>query len=121
MDRYSKLTHHVIVAVIALVTALIIVGASQAAEIDTRTEQLPATALLVDTNDAAAGGCQDVATAVGDDIHSTSSPLAVGTAPPTLSDQPAPPSDCYIVLHCTYELWEGVWVFVCRVVATDCP
>lgn len=103
--RYLKLTYYAVVAVIALVTALIIVGTSQAAEIDARTEPPPAA--LTNANDAAAGGCESVAATVGDDIHSTKSPFAV-TVAPSLSDQPAPASDCYVVLHCIHEPREGV-------------
>lgn len=101
-------------------TALVIVGASQAAEIDARTEPPSPTAAPINANDAAAGGCESVAATVGDDIHSTKSPFAVTTAP-SLSDQPAPASDCYVLWRCTYELREGILVFVCRIIATDCP
>lgn len=120
MDRPMKLTHYTFVAVIALVTALIIVGTSQAAGIDARTEPASPTAALTNANDAAPGGCESVAATFGDDIYSTKSPFAVTTAP-SLSNQPAPASDCYVLWRCAYELREGIWVFVCRIVATNCP
>lgn len=119
MNRHGKLTRYATLFVAALLAVLAITGTGHAAEFDERAEQVPVAATSV--ADAAMGGCEDVAAAVTSDVHSAASPFAAATSAPSLTEQSAPSSDCFILLVCAYELWEGVWVYVCRVRATNCP
>lgn len=118
MNRYWKLTRYATLFVATLLAVLTIIGIGHAAEFDERTEQMPVAALVAD---ATMGGCESMVATVSGDMHSAASPFVAAASVPSLAEQSEPRSDCYILWHCSYELREGMWVFVCRIVATNCP